>query len=772
MRRVGFLLLVTAALLIALLGVALADESFNELTATRQASPSQYRAGQPITFSVNVTDGNPPFKYSWELGETFNTESYSLLEPYLQDGNLFYTLPRGTTNSRQISMTYTPPVAGDNLTAVCFVEDCDGKSAEFYVTAYSPVAWAAQYAQYVLGAGFLYDGYDFSGYYDNQINEVADLYTGPYMEWRRPVCFSLYDMNGDGIPELLMDLGGDYAMGEVKVFTYQNNTFSEAGSLPYHEFFNPSVSATPGMPGIYYSSGNMGSFDTTFNYLNGDKLGGELVFNEDYNSYDANGNIVDHDDDAPTITWTTNQRLINDWNNPDRKYLMMYPLNSIQSMGWWNRFLEAKFTVTLREEILADTVIKVQRLLDDVKNKYAILGYGYYNSLPSDWLATVLWIDLFQGHISSLDMTYNRRRFLFTEAIQMCTTQGKKSKFVKMNELPDGLVLMNKELKFEEAAYAKTVKNLCDPEILNRYQLNTPYFDKLISDTVDGKRSYLDTQQDLAQLGMSSADVSDIMGSIDMVDTIHVAGKMAKTYSNAKKAWNSVAEIANKWSLLNALDKKQMLQIAESYKNGSQEMRDVGEVLETFAKADKAGQIALITSDKMLNMGLDYLFDFLSATMMREMAKVSGSVATAAYALTYAAIDFLTGVGDLTKSNADLVFAGETVDHFWNNVTNFRDYLKLNPTENNVLRAGYAYVNYYTAAAELNEKYYDLVKTGDSAILRDVLNNDAMRQESARAKDQAPELRKLAQEMVQILTDSGLFDEQKVAGGGGGGGGW
>ncbi len=731
---------------------------FTYFQVTGSVSMETYRAGRPVTFTVDILEGNPPYTYSWELGETFNTRSYSLLEDYINDDNFIMSLPHGKTNSNKISFTYTPPVLGDDLTAICYITDRDGKVAEEHMTVYSPLAWASKYAQYVLDSGFLRDDSNISDFYDNPIYEIDDLYSGPFIEFRRPICFSLYDMNGDGIPELLMDLGGDYAMGDIRVFTYQDHQMQFAGEMPYREFFMPTVSATRGMPGIYYSTGIAGSFDTSFYYLSGNQLEGEELFNESYYIYDDDGNPI-QELDEPVITWgTENKRLVADWKIKNRKMLLMYPLEIIRKLGWWNDgFLELPFTGASKDQTVINTITRVQQLAEEVKDRDAILGYGYYKGLPDSWLNTQMWIDFFQGHVSSLNVSYNRQRFLFQEAIRMCTTQGKKSKFVDMNEMPEGLVVMNKELKFEQAAYAGYVKKLIDPKVLKENKVKADYFDKLLSDTASGKRSYLDTQQDLAALGMSDDAIEDVLGSINMVDTIRITGKLANTYDNVKKAWNSVAEIANKWSLLDSLDREQMFQIAMSYRLGNEDMKAVSDVLETIAKADKAGQITLVTSDKVMKLGLDYLFEFLSKTMMREMTKVSGSMVTAGYALTYAAIDYLTGVGDLTESNANLVFAGEVVDHFWNDINNCRGYLHNTVSESLMLRTAYAYVNYYTAAAELNEKYYELVQTGDKAILKDLINNDAMRQESLRAKEQAKELRRLAQEMVQILRDSGLY---------------
>ena len=762
MRRFLISLLLVGILMLCL-GVAAAQnyDDVKEFEVQSSVSAAEYRAGYPITFTVNITEGTPPFSYSWELFEAVGTTSFSELDPYINNFAIQRSLPSGTTNDRKLQMTYTPPVLGLDINAVCYVYDRDGKVATAYMTSRSPIDWAATYAQYVLGCEFLWDSnFDLRSFFDSDLSE-EDYNNGKFTgRWRQPK-FSLYDLDPDGIPELLLDSGGDFAPSCIYVFTYKNHQFQYTGFMPYHEFVYPYVSATPGMPGIYYSTGNMGSFDTSFNFLSGTELDGITLFNESIYIYDDDGNIKEEAPERIFTWYTKDQRLIEDYKK-QHKSLVFYPLAVIREMGWWNGgFLDAEFTTNSNLQSALDAYSDVVRLIDKKISRDAVIGYQYYKSLPSNWLETMAWIDLFQGHISSLDMTYNRRRFLFTEAIQMCTTKDKKAKFVKMNDLPDGLVLANKELKFEEAAYARTVKNLCDPAVLQRNNLNTAYFDKLVSDTVDGKRSFLDTQQDLAQLGMSSTDVTDIMSSIDLVDTIHVAGKMAKTYSNVKKAWNSVAEIANKWSLLDSLDRNQMLQIAASYKAGGSDMQAVAEVLETFAKADKAGQIALITSDKMLDMGLDYLFDFLSATLTKEMAKVSGSVAVAAYALTYAAIDYLTGVGDLTTSYTNLVFAGETVDHFWNNVTNFRGFLGITPSESNLIRAAYAYVDYCDAAAELDEKYAQLVQDLDKGVLSEKAGiiNDVMRQDISRCQWQSEELRKSAQEMIEILKLNGLISQ-------------
>ena len=169
------------------------DDEQLTLNIATSCSAMEYNAGKPIVFTVEILDGNPPFQYSWELGETFNYSSRSLLEEYICNDAFVVSLPHGTTYSRRIEFTYTPPVLGHDLTAVCYIVDRDGRDVEAHVGAFSPISWATTYAQFVLDGGFLYDDYlpntqlGVSAFYDNELNEIDDLYNS----WR-PLSFSLY----------------------------------------------------------------------------------------------------------------------------------------------------------------------------------------------------------------------------------------------------------------------------------------------------------------------------------------------------------------------------------------------------------------------------------------------------------------------------------------------------------------------------------------------------------------------------------------------------
>ena len=157
---------------------------------------------------------------------------------------------------------------------------------------------------------------------------------GPYNEgdewgWDyNPVTFSLRDLGGDGIPELIIYNGSEIEAGAIHyVFTvgsagvqYLGAAGSRIGNFTYRD--------NPQYPGLFYWNGNMGYFAGHYYSMAGGELVEEQVFVEDWN-FERDGGV------EPVITQVTaDNALFSEFRNGASHDLPAYTMAQIDAMGW------------------------------------------------------------------------------------------------------------------------------------------------------------------------------------------------------------------------------------------------------------------------------------------------------------------------------------------------------------------------------------------------------------------------------------------------------
>ena len=147
------------------------------------------------------------------------------------------------------------------------------------------------------------------------------------------IAFALYDMDQNGVPELIVSDGEDSMAGRTNhVYTYSGGNVLYLGEIGFREsvlFYLPGSS----FPGLFCRDGNMGSYETEYYFLSGLYLGKEEVLVEQYYS----------DSDPYTMLQTPilkritgNQALYQTSVSfpAGTVNLTMYTRSQISSMGW------------------------------------------------------------------------------------------------------------------------------------------------------------------------------------------------------------------------------------------------------------------------------------------------------------------------------------------------------------------------------------------------------------------------------------------------------
>ena len=202
--------------------------------------------------------------------------------------------------------------------AMVSVKEIDGKE---YWTLYSSRAledteldWQTQYQKFVYNESYL-------------------QYGGPYNEggWGKdydPITFSLRDISGDGIPELIIYNGCDYEAGAFyNVFTseptgvrYVGTAGFRIGAFTYRD--------NPKYQGLFYQNGNMGYYPGYYYYMENGTIVDEWVLTEEESFVD--GEFAGY----VTTQVTADDALFEEFQNGSGHVLAAYTKEEIDAMGW------------------------------------------------------------------------------------------------------------------------------------------------------------------------------------------------------------------------------------------------------------------------------------------------------------------------------------------------------------------------------------------------------------------------------------------------------
>ena len=632
----------------------------------------------------------------------------------------------------------------------------------------------------------------------HEIFETDDPF---YMEYRRPARIGLCDMDGNGIPELLVDSGGDFALGDVHVFTVWGNQVQYAGAMFYHEYLYWDRSEWK--PGIYVTSGNMGYFPTYYYAVKNGKLEctdvcaeiypgaegeDEEYWDEEY--WDEEYWDEEAEDGEPGWNVTTGEPGVQVTYEPeieiydeDLYQALRYPGNPpgivmtrlediLSERIGWNNFSEMAEQADPALVALPDQ-LAYAAYAPDLSN---VIGYSYLSGFDGNWETILRAIDVLSWRFDSLDESDNRRRFYFTLALEMSTIGAKKAQFFSPEDPPKELKLINSELKLVSADYAQSVLDMCDPTVTASLRLHSNDIMGYMKDTFSGKMDSAEFSTHLALLGMDSDGIDEVLETMDIVGSINFISKAADVEKNIRKGWQAIAKIINQRSLLNSLNKRRMRMIASAYiKSDRPEMRQVGRELELFVNGDEATQITMLVQNELSEYGLDIAYSIASSALMKEIAAGAGAGVAAGAGLAYAAIDYVTGSKAVNESYYNLIFAVEAMKAFWDGLQLAKDKAWRDGSAENIADLVCAVINYYSSAANVDRMYRAVVETGDKQLISHFLNNDAMRNESSQGLAEAMRFETIAKKAWQYYRYSIFYlPESRVFTGepGGGGGGW
>lgn len=192
-------------------------------------------------------------------------------------------------------------------------------------------SWKQLYYDYIMGGQYL-------KYYDSTEDITGEkMYTDDFgcayfVNEYWDIWFALYDMDRNGIPELITYSGyGDGAGGVAYAFTAENGTMRYLGDVGSREA-SLFCYDSDAYPGIFESGGHMGVFYTYYSYLENGKIQGKNV-EEHEGWFDDNDHLVESD---PVFT---DEAALRDLYQNGTKYgIGERTIAQIREMGW-NAFL-------------------------------------------------------------------------------------------------------------------------------------------------------------------------------------------------------------------------------------------------------------------------------------------------------------------------------------------------------------------------------------------------------------------------------------------------
>lgn len=149
-----------------------------------------------------------------------------------------------------------------------------------------------------------------------------------------PIWFSLYDLDDDQTPELLIFNGMGYMAGNFcHVYTFQNQSMKYLGQLGRRELFL-TYSNDRGFPGLVQTDGNMGFYTTDYWYIKDGEILVETIESisdhpdPEEAEYDRSG------DDAIITQETENTALYNWYHSSSFSSLPHWEYDEIYEKGW------------------------------------------------------------------------------------------------------------------------------------------------------------------------------------------------------------------------------------------------------------------------------------------------------------------------------------------------------------------------------------------------------------------------------------------------------
>ena len=176
-------------------------------------------------------------------------------------------------------------------------------------TVISDSSWSSLYRDYVMNQKYV-----------GQTNPMMYSGTGEV-----PIAFTLHDFDRDGVPELIVDNGGEaLAFSTGYVYSASSGYLQYLGNAGSRYCWIYALS-DPAYPGVFDTDGTGGYLETNYYYLQNGTINREFVAGEDSST----------DVDEPVITeQSSNAALFSSWQTSDQLSIRKYTYEEIVAMGW------------------------------------------------------------------------------------------------------------------------------------------------------------------------------------------------------------------------------------------------------------------------------------------------------------------------------------------------------------------------------------------------------------------------------------------------------
>ena len=583
--------------------------------------------------------------------------------------------------------------------------------------------WISAYENWIKSKRFLYDGKGRSHVNDYYIEPVKpdDLFSRNAL---RPFRVSLWDFDWDGIPELLIDIGGDFEYGGIAVYSWNGDLGNViySGSIAYYEQAAIHSCASCEYTGLVAVSGDREFVEYDYYFMDGDQLIRQPVFDAYYFGSDDHTQVPE--EPSYIARETDDDVLFALALDESCDPLMFFGMRETTENDWFSGFVKPAL-----ENQIYSLVCRYVREENTV-------GYQHYLTLPKEWSLIQQALDLTQFNLSGMNIYAAKREMYFDTALKACGNSN-EAVFMKDGWVIDDLKMLKSFADFNEDYFFNELAKVVPERERSFLGTNGDDLKSLIHEYLDKDISEQEMSLQLNQMGLfhQIRHRSPLYQNMHNLKLLRIATKAMNIIGTVGKFENlakTAVKIVNQINLLESLDRQQLEYIAVSYSDrGDAEMNKVGAILKKFLNATDEEKVVMLITEELKDIGLDELYSVFE----KELMKHAGGLASSVYTIVYMTIDHLTGIGELTDSNNQMLASAENMHQFFLDTYNFVLYYQADPNDNSFRRMVYAYLTYYSSVISTNGKYQNLVSTGEKAVLKDLINNDAMRAASERSKE-------------------------------------
>ena len=259
------------------------------------------------------------------------------------------------------------------------------------------------------------------------------------------------------------------------------------------------------------------------------------------------------------------------------------------------------------------------------------------------------------------------------------------------------------------------IVNKCKPDKIDLEHLDTDGVKKLlekIQANPELSKQYSDLMNNSS---LKDTKLSELGASVDFASKMDKIGKALDAVDMGKRVIESGIEIGNQLSIIEALDKDQIISNARVYiESGDPDMQRVGRTLEKLANAGFEERVAMIATGELADAGFDLAYDKAYDAAVNA-AKGNPIVITAQ--ITAASMDLAFSVNDIPGLQNDLGFSTTAARSTYEVLQNDLRAYEANPTNENLQNCISSYNQYQQQVATAEEAAAALFKNMDDSFL-------------------------------------------------------